>query len=80
MNLFSIKSPICDLIHADLEFYQMKKCLKEENEAIRVKFELEKLGLQKQLNMLKFDLISRDCEVILPSNVDQLIFISFRDK
>ena len=77
MNLFSKKSPICDLIHADFEFYQMKKCLKEENEAIRVEFERQKLELQKQLNMLKFDLISRDCEVIFSSNVNQLILIFF---
>ena len=60
MNLFSNKLPIFDLMHADLECYQMKKCLKEENESIRV----EKMGLQKQLNLLKFDLMSRDFEVI----------------
>ena len=59
MNLFSKKSSICDLIHAEI-----RKCLKDENEFIRVEFALEKMELQKQLSMLKFDLLMRDCEVI----------------
>ena len=70
MNLFSKKSSIYDLIHAEI-----RKCLKDENEFICVEFALEKLELQKQLSMLKFDLLMRDCEVIILCTVDQLTFM-----